>query len=96
MAKLHLLKCWPEYFHKVESGDKTFEIRLNDRDYQPDDLLLLREWKPETRQYTGEMVLCRVGYMTQGGPVQAGYCVLAIKLLERKAGDTFELEPEDG
>jgi hypothetical protein len=24
----HELKCWPEYFHAIRSGEKNFELRL--------------------------------------------------------------------
>lgn len=33
------LKIYPSYFRDVLSGDKTFEIRKNDRDYEIGDLL---------------------------------------------------------
>jgi ASC-1-like (ASCH) protein len=37
----------------IKSGRKTFEHRVNDRNYKPGDTLLLREWDPETETYTG-------------------------------------------
>lgn len=41
---IHELKILPEYFDAVNCGKKNFEIRLNDRNYQKDDELILREW----------------------------------------------------
>jgi len=35
--RTHELKCWPEYYEQVASGRKSFEIRVNDRDYQVGD-----------------------------------------------------------
>lgn len=42
----HELKCWPEYFMQILSGEKPFEIRNDDRDYKVGDFLLLREFVP--------------------------------------------------
>lgn len=33
----HHIKCEAPYFERTESGQKTFEIRKNDRDYQVGD-----------------------------------------------------------
>ena len=30
----HKLKTWPSYFQRVWTGEKTFEVRLDDRGYQ--------------------------------------------------------------
>ena len=37
--KLHQLKILDEYYIDVESGEKTFELRKDDRDYEVDDLI---------------------------------------------------------
>lgn len=37
--KLHELKIKEEYFNAILRGDKTFELRKNDRDYQVGDLI---------------------------------------------------------
>lgn len=46
MAKRHELKTLPVYFDAVARGDKTFEVRKNDRDFQTGDTLVLREFDP--------------------------------------------------
>ena len=50
----HELKTDPEVFDAVKSGEKTFEIRLNDRNFKVGDVLFLRRTR-----HTGEEM--RVG-----------------------------------
>ena len=59
----HELKTWPEYFESILTGEKTFEIRKNDRDFKRGDILILREWSPETEQYTGRYIHRVVTYI---------------------------------
>ena len=40
--KLHELKIKHKYLVEVDCGNKTFELRKNDRDYQVGDLSLLK------------------------------------------------------
>lgn len=49
-------KIWPEFFQRILSGDKTFELRLADFACCNGDTLLLREWDPKTKQYTGRFL----------------------------------------
>ncbi len=49
-------KIHPGYFDKVLSGEKKFELRLNDFDIQSGDLLILKEWNPEKKEYTGREI----------------------------------------
>lgn len=44
--KTHHLKTLPVYFDAVYRGDKTFEIRENDRDFQTGGMLVLQEFDP--------------------------------------------------
>lgn len=78
MMKIHELKILPEYFDAVRSGDKRFELRRNDRDFQKGDILRLKEWDGE--KYTGEEIDVLVRYIlfnwTAG--LQDGYCIMSI------------------
>ena len=44
-AKSHELKTIQPYYNEIASGHKTFELRIDDRDFQTGDVLWLREWK---------------------------------------------------
>lgn len=46
-------KCWPEWFEKFCSGERTLELRLADFDLKNGDVLLFEEYNPENKQYTG-------------------------------------------
>ena len=76
----HKLKILPEYFDAICLGNKTFEIRKNDRNFHVGDWLLLKEWNPETG-YTGHEVLRYVSYILydwQAG-LKDGYCIMALR-----------------
>ncbi|UXE90047.1 DUF3850 domain-containing protein [Limosilactobacillus reuteri] len=46
------------------SGVKNFEIRKNDRGYRVDDVLWLKEYDPEKKQYTGNTLKRKITYIT--------------------------------
>jgi ribosomal protein S17 len=46
-------KTWPELFDKVLSGEKNFDLRLAEFECEKGDILVLKEWEPKTKQYTG-------------------------------------------
>lgn len=79
MARRHKLKILPEYFEEVVSGKKTFEIRMNDRDFQVGEEALLEEWIPSAG-YTGARALVKITYVTDYGQ-QIGFVVFAHELL---------------
>ncbi len=61
-------KAWPEYFEKVLSGEKTYDLRLADWKIEPGDTLLLQEWDPEVQLYTGREISKKVGYVGKTKP----------------------------
>jgi hypothetical protein len=74
----HELKTWPACFAAVKAGNKPFDVRENDRNFQVGDMLTLREFEPETEQYSGQTVTRWISYVLQGGAfgVQPNWCVL--------------------
>ena len=58
---VHHLKTLPPYYDAVKRGEKTFEVRFNDREYEEGDLLVLKEW--EDGGYSGREIKARVTYI---------------------------------
>lgn len=46
-------KCWPEQFEGLLTGTRRLDLRLADFKVKAGDTLILREWDPKTRKYTG-------------------------------------------
>ncbi len=56
-------KCWPEYFDAIASGKKKFEFRLADFEINDGDTLILQEYDPKTKTYTGRSAETTVTYV---------------------------------
>ena len=56
-------KIWPKFFEDVLLRNKRFEIRKDEDDIQVGDILNLREWNPEKKEYTGREAACTVTYV---------------------------------
>lgn len=77
----HALKTHPEYFKAIVDGFKTFDIRINDRPFKPGDSILLQEYKPDDKTYTGREWSGNISYILYDDfpGLKKGYCILAIK-----------------
>lgn len=56
-------KILPEYFDAIESGKKTYELRLGDMEVAEGDTLILQEWDAEKQEYTGREISKEVTYV---------------------------------
>lgn len=81
MIEHHCLKIWPEFFRDVHSGKKTFEVRLDDRGYRVGDILVLQEFNPVEKRFTGEIMIRTVSYILSGEQfgIMAGYVVMGVE-----------------
>ena len=79
MSRTHELKIWPQFFPALALGEKTFEIRQNDRDFQVGDTLRLREWDPVVEGYTGQDLTFEISYVLSGWGLQEGFVCLGLK-----------------
>lgn len=85
-AKLHKLKCATSYFRAIERGEKTFEVRLNDRGFSVGDILELVEQrevriKDGVRIEDGDTLRTRVTYLLSGGQfgIAADHVVMSVR-----------------
>jgi hypothetical protein len=78
--KVHHIKTHPEAFGAILDGDKNFEFRKNDRDYEETDLVVLQEYDPADEEFTGRTIQARVGYVLTGPAfgVPVGFCCFSL------------------
>ena len=60
---IHALKTEPRFFGAVIRGEKTFEVRKNDRDFKVGDYLKLNEITVPEKEKTGRFVVLRITYI---------------------------------
>lgn len=78
VRRFHELKVVSPYFEEVVKGNKTFEVRLFDRDYQKGDYLHLRHFHPDSKTY-GQEVRRKITYLLTDTPyVPEGYVILGM------------------
>lgn len=85
--KEHVLKTDHVVFQDVLDGNKTFEIRFNDRGYQVGDLVVLKETEFTGEQmksgqplvYTGREIQKRISYVLSGYGLHEGWVILGIQ-----------------
>jgi hypothetical protein len=85
----HILKTWPEFWDEVRHGNKTFEIRENDRCFKVGDTLTLERWCPQSKSVVpvvasdveASRIVVTVSYMLLGGNfgLSQDACILAFK-----------------
>lgn len=80
---IHELKTWPRFFQPLLDGIKKFELREDDRNFQVGDILNLREYIPETSDYSGRFIKFMVVYKLTHADfpkgIQPGYCILGLQ-----------------
>ena len=81
-------KCHPEFFEQILNGNKTFELRLADWKCNVGDTLILKEWDPKSKEYTGRIVEKQIKYILKTKDIKYwskediekyGYQILALR-----------------
>ena len=76
----HNLKILKPYFEAVAAGNKTFELRKDDRPYRTGDTLILNEIGAGNEP-TGRVIKKKVGCILRDCPecgLFRGYCILSL------------------
>ena len=55
-------KIWPKGFELVKSGKKRFEFRLADFKIREGDILILEEYDPKRKEYSGRKIRRKVKF----------------------------------
>ncbi|PJC28211.1 hypothetical protein CO054_01360 [Candidatus Shapirobacteria bacterium CG_4_9_14_0_2_um_filter_39_11] len=56
-------KAWREGFEKILSGEKTFDARLANFDCKEGDFLVLEEYDPVKKKYTGRKMEKKITFV---------------------------------
>ncbi len=62
--QVHTVKVWPQFYKSVESGERSFDIRKDDRGYEVGDNLVLHEYDPE-EGFTGASTIKQITWITR-------------------------------
>lgn len=84
ISSTHELKTWPRFFWAIAARAKTFELRMNDRTggFKVGDNLLLREFCPEKKNYTGSEILVRVDFICGLPFIHKDYVGMSISIIK--------------
>lgn len=77
----HALKTWPEFFKEVQEGNKPFEVRKNDRGFKVGDTVILQEYIPAEKKYTGKEIVKSIAYILDNQKVglRRGYVAFSLR-----------------
>ncbi len=81
----HIIKLREEFADAVLNGDKTFEVRLNDRGYQKGDTVQFRVVTAMGIEFYHEIneMEFEITYVLNGWGLKGGYVAFAIKRKEK-------------
>ena len=79
----HHLKTWPTFFDAIMRGEKLFEVRKDDRGFEVGDLLVLEEYDPQTKTFSGRSMTHGVSYIMRATAdeifgLKAGYVIMSL------------------
>ena len=94
MPTEHKLKTLPAYWDAVERGEKTFEVRRDDRGFQKGDVVVLQKYEigygyfpdPSQGKFSWLELRFTVGWILTGGQfgIEPGYVVFGLVPLGKR------------
>jgi hypothetical protein len=67
MIPHHVIKIKKEHLKSVINGSKKAELRYDDRNYQVGQIVLMKEWMPTKKRFTGKGTHVRITHIIQCG-----------------------------
>lgn len=91
---VHSMKSWTHLYQAIASGQKTHDLRKNDREYVIGDIIELKEFDFVKGEYTGDTCLVEITYITSSetpcafssSVLENGYSILSVKLVGPSQG----------
>lgn len=81
--RVHQLKVECEFYASLSLHLKNFEVRKNDRNFQVNDILILREWSAAIEAYTGLYLCAQISYILDDPRYcKESYVILGLKFIE--------------
>jgi hypothetical protein len=82
----HYLKTVQPYFDEIKQGNKRFEFRKNDRDFQVGDEVYLQEYDKETDTFSGKEVRGTITYVLKDWEgLDHDFCVFSFRVTQHIA-----------
>ena len=98
--KVHELKIWPQYWAEVRCGNKTFEYRLNDRDYKQGDFVRMTYFNPKTNEsrneYPWEPLCFEIGFILPIIDQMVAFSLLEMSKNQKKELDFLDFKKKVG
>jgi hypothetical protein len=81
----HTLKTLTPFFEDIENGLKTFEVRINDRNFKVGDRCILLQWNKAMDCHEKGSIEVEITYILEGGQfgIEEGYIVFGFKVIEK-------------
>ena len=87
----HDLKTWPVCFNAIWNGEKTFDVRNNDRDFHNGDELTLLEYDPQFQEYTGRSISAIITYICKLPPPLRDFVGMQIEIRDKTQGRGYKI-----